>query len=70
MLVASELNFVIKTCCLNETLINSLPKLDSEFEYCQRRFKKFIERKKGVYPEHSDGYYPLLNKLIEVHNYD
>lgn len=37
-------------CCQNDLLTSSLPKMQEDLEYCQRKLETYLEKKRGVFP--------------------
>ena len=37
-------------CCQNDLLTTSLPKMQEDLEYCQRKLETYLEKKRGVFP--------------------
>jgi len=41
---------LVIACCQNDLLTASLPKLQEDLEYCQRKLETYLEKKRGVFP--------------------
>jgi len=54
-------NFI--ACCQNDILKNSLPKLQQDLEFCQKKLDKYLEGKRQVFPRF---YFCSPNDLLKI----
>ena len=41
---------LVIACCQNDLLTSSLPKMQDDLDYCQRKLETYLEKKRGVFP--------------------
>jgi dynein heavy chain, axonemal len=58
---AEQKNFI--QCCQNDFLVNSLPKLQEDLEFCQKRLDSYLESKRQVFPRF---YFCSPNDLLKI----
>ena len=59
-IIAQE-KFILRQFCQNELFKSTVDQLLVVFNYCNHRYRKFMDRKRGVYPR-----YQLEHEIVQV----
>ena len=66
--IIKQEDFIAGKFGLNQALIDLLSKYQAHVDYCNVRFRKFLDRKRGVYPKCVDRYADDIVKCMKGQN--